>query len=64
MPTSTIPARCGLPDHDQSPIDGVTGEPLSRYGRDHPGSLTHVDVTKFVNIPTAVGGAQSASPAG
>ena len=27
-----------LPDHDLS-IDGVTGEPLSRYQRDHPGSL-------------------------
>ena len=45
---------CGfgaLPDHDLSRIDGVTGEPLSRYEHDHPGSLLHVDVTKFVNVP-------------
>ena len=34
-----------------SRIDGVTGEPLSRYEHDHPGSLLHVDVTKFVNVP-------------
>jgi hypothetical protein len=29
----------------------VTGEPLRRYEHDHPGSLIHVDVTKFGNIP-------------
>lgn len=31
-------------------IDRVTGEPLRRYEHDHPGSLIHVDVTKFANI--------------
>ena len=38
-----------------SPIDGVTGEPLSHYQHDHPGSLIDVDVTKFVNIPDGGG---------
>jgi hypothetical protein len=34
-----------------SHIDRVTGEPLRRYEHPHPGSLIHVDVTKFGNIP-------------
>ena len=34
-----------------SRIDRVTGEPIRRYEHDHPGSLIHVDVTKFGNIP-------------
>jgi hypothetical protein len=38
-----------------SPIDRVTGEPLRRYEHDHPGSLIHVDVTKFANIPDGGG---------
>src|SRR3954466_5993861 len=38
-----------------SRIDRVTGEPLRRYEHDHPGSLIHVDVTKFANIPDGKG---------
>jgi len=38
-----------------SRIDRVTGEPLRRYEHDHPGSLLHVDVTKFGNIPDGGG---------
>jgi transposase InsO family protein len=38
-----------------SHIDRVTGEPLRRYEHDHPGSLIHVDVTKFANIPDGGG---------
>lgn len=36
-------------------IDRVTGEPIRRYEHDHPGSLIHVDVTKFGNIPDGGG---------
>ncbi|TSD63715.1 IS481 family transposase [Aeromicrobium piscarium] len=32
-------------------IDRVTGEPIRRYEHPRPGSLIHVDVTKFGNIP-------------
>jgi hypothetical protein len=32
-----------------SHIDRVTGEPLRRYEHPYPGSLIHVDVTKFGN---------------
>lgn len=32
-------------------IDRVTSEPLRRYEHDHLGSLIHVDVTEFGNIP-------------
>jgi len=38
-----------------SHIDRVTGEPIRRYEHDHPGSLIHVDVTKFGNIPDGGG---------
>ena len=38
-----------------SHIDRVTGEPLRRYEHTHPGSLIHVDVTKFGNIPDGGG---------
>jgi len=38
-----------------SRIDKVTGEPIRRYEHDHPGSLIHVDVTKFGNIPDGGG---------
>lgn len=38
-----------------SRIDRVTGEPLRRYEHDRPGSLIHVDVTKFGNIPDGGG---------
>ena len=40
---------------DCSRIDRVTGEPIRRYEHDHPGSLIHVDVTKFGNIPDGGG---------
>ena len=36
-------------------IDRVTGEPIRRYEHDHPGSLIHVDVTRFGNIPDGGG---------
>ncbi|MBB1025842.1 MULTISPECIES: IS481 family transposase [unclassified Dietzia] len=38
-----------------SRIDRVTGEPLRRYEHPRPGSLLHVDVTKFGNIPDGGG---------
>ena len=38
-----------------SHIDRVTDEPLRRYEHPHPGSLIHVDVTKFGNIPDGGG---------
>lgn len=38
-----------------SAIDRVTSEPIRRYEHDHPGSLIHVDVTKFGNIPDGGG---------
>jgi transposase InsO family protein len=56
MPASTVHAvlvRCRL--NRLRRIDRVTGEPLRRYEHDHPGSLIHVDVTKFGNIPDGGG---------
>ena len=56
MPASTVHAvltRCRI--NRLSRIDKVTGEPLRRYEHDHPGSLIHVDVTKFGNIPDGGG---------
>lgn len=56
MPASTVHAvlvRCRI--SRLSRIDRVTGEPLRRYEHDHPGSLIHVDVTKFGNIPDGGG---------
>ena len=38
-----------------SHIDRVTSEPIRRYEHPHPGSLIHVDVTKFGNIPDGGG---------
>jgi transposase InsO family protein len=38
-----------------SHIDRVTGEPIRRYEHPYPGSLIHVDVTKFGNIPDGGG---------
>ncbi|MFC4372258.1 IS481 family transposase [Citricoccus nitrophenolicus] len=38
-----------------SHIDRVTGEPIRRYEHPHPGSMLHVDVTKFGNIPDGGG---------
>lgn len=45
--------RCGI--NRLSRIDRVTGEPIRRYEHDHPGSMIHVDVTKFGNIPDGGG---------
>ena len=56
MPASTVHAvlvRCRI--NRLARIDRVTGEPLRRYEHDHPGSLIHVDVTKFGNIPDGGG---------
>ncbi len=56
LPASTVHAvlvRCRI--NRLSRIDRVTGEPLRRYEYDHPGSLIHVDVTKFGNIPDGGG---------
>ncbi|EME19031.1 integrase catalytic subunit [Rhodococcus triatomae BKS 15-14] len=56
MPASTVHAvlvRCRI--NRLSHIDRVTGEPLRRYEHEHPGSLFHVDVTKFGNIPDGGG---------
>jgi transposase InsO family protein len=36
-------------------ITRVTGEPVHRYEHDYPGSMIHVDVTKFGNIPDGGG---------
>ena len=56
MPASTVHAvlvRCRI--NRLSRIDRVTGEPIRRYEHPHPGSLIHVDVTKFGNIPDGGG---------
>jgi len=56
IPASTVHAvltRCRI--SRLSHIDRVTGEPIRRYEHDHPGSLIHVDVTKFGNIPDGGG---------
>ena len=45
--------RCRL--NRLSCIDRVTGEPIRRYEHPHPGSMIHVDVTKFGNIPDGGG---------
>jgi transposase InsO family protein len=56
VPASTVHAvlvRCRI--SRLSRIDRATGEPLRRYEHAHPGSLIHVDVTKFGNIPDGGG---------
>ncbi|RPF21925.1 integrase-like protein [Myceligenerans xiligouense] len=56
LPASTVHAvlvRCRI--NHLWRIDRVTGEPLRRYEHDEPGSLIHVDVTKFGNIPDGGG---------
>jgi transposase InsO family protein len=56
IPASTVHAvlvRCRISRLNH--IDRVTGEPLRRYEHPHPGSLIHVDVTKFGNIPDGGG---------
>ncbi|TQL66161.1 transposase IS481 family protein [Nocardioides albertanoniae] len=56
MPASTVHAvlvRCRI--NRLSHIDRATGEPIRRYEHPHPGSLIHVDATKFGNIPDGGG---------
>ena len=56
LPASTVHAvlvRCRL--NRLSHIDRVTSEPIRRYEHPHPGSMIHVDVTKFANIPDGGG---------
>ncbi|WP_143250034.1 IS481 family transposase, partial [Amycolatopsis sacchari] len=56
LPASTVHAvlvRCRI--NRLTHIDRATGQPLRRYEHDHPGSLIHVDVTKFGNIPDGGG---------
>jgi transposase InsO family protein len=56
LPASTVHAvlvRCRI--NRLSQLDRVTGESLRRYEHPHPGSLIHVDVTKFGNIPDGGG---------
>lgn len=56
MAASTVHAvlvRCRI--NRLARIDRVTGEPIRRYEHDYPGSLIHVDVTKFANIPDGGG---------
>jgi transposase InsO family protein len=56
VPSSTVHAvltRCRV--NRLSHIDRVTGELIRRYEHPHPGSLIHVDVTKFGNIPDGGG---------
>jgi len=56
VPASTVHAvlvRAGV--NRLSRIDRVTGEPIRRYEHPHPGSMIHVDVTKFGNIPDGGG---------
>ena len=56
IPASTAHAvlvRCRI--NRLSYIDRVTGEPIRRYEHPYPGSLIHVDVTKFGNIPDGGG---------
>ena len=56
VPASTVHAvlvRCRI--NRLSHIDRVTGEPIRRYEHERPGSLIHVDVTKFGNIPDGGG---------
>ncbi len=56
IPASTVHAvlvRCRI--NRLTSLDRVTGEPIRRYEHDHPGSLLHVDVTKFGNIPDGGG---------
>ena len=45
--------RCGM--NRLRHLDRVTGEPIRRYEHPFPGSLIHVDVTKFGNVPDGGG---------
>jgi len=56
VPASTVHAvlvRCHI--NRLRDIDRVTEQALRRYEHAHPGSMIHVDVTKFGNIPNGGG---------
>jgi transposase InsO family protein len=56
MASSTVHAvlvRCRL--NRLNHIDRVTGQAIRRYEHPYPGSMLHVDVTKFGNIPDGGG---------
>lgn len=56
VPASTVHAvlvRAGV--NRLSRIDRVTGEPIRRYEHPYPGSMIHVDITKFGNVPDGGG---------
>ena len=56
IPASTVHAvlvRCRI--NRLSRIDKLVGETVRRYEHPHPGSMIHVDVTKFGNIPDGGG---------
>lgn len=56
VPSSTVHAvlvRCRI--NRLSRIDKLIGEPVRRYEHPHAGSMIHVDVTKFGNIPDGGG---------
>ena len=56
VPASTVHAvltRCRI--NRLSHIDRVTGEPIRRFEHEYAGSLIHVDVTKYANIPDGGG---------
>lgn len=56
VPASSVHAvlvRCRI--NRLSHLERVTGEPVRRYEHPYPGSLIHVDVTKFANIPDGGG---------
>ena len=56
LPASTVHAvlsRCRI--SRLAHLDRVTGEAIRRYEHPYPGSMIHVDVTKFGNIPDGGG---------
>lgn len=56
VPPSTVHAvlvRCRM--NRRRHVDRVTGEPIRRYEHPRPGSMIHVDVTTFGNIPDGGG---------
>jgi transposase InsO family protein len=56
LPASTVHAvlvRCRA--NRLSYLDRVSGEPIRRYEHPHAGSMIHVDVTKFGNVPDGGG---------
>jgi hypothetical protein len=54
--------RAGTAYRARLPIDLATGQPIrrdtpTRYERERPGELIHVDIKKLGRIPTAAAGA-------